>query len=138
MKVDCFKLSEDRELAFSESWDAEGHDLNAPGLTYIGPLKVEAFARRDSGIAVVRVLIEAETRLNCSRCFKEFNKPFKKEFRLVYSLDLSEKVIFLDDNIREELVLDYPHKIFCREDCRGLCIKCGADLNEGECACKHD
>lgn len=35
----------------------------------------------------------------------------------------------------EELVLAYPAKFLCREDCRGLCARCGANLNEGPCAC---
>jgi uncharacterized protein len=37
--------------------------------------------------------------------------------------------------VREELILDMPIKLLCREDCKGLCSKCGADLNEGACGC---
>ena len=37
--------------------------------------------------------------------------------------------------IREELVLDVPTLVLCREDCAGLCPTCGADLNAGPCAC---
>ena len=39
--------------------------------------------------------------------------------------------------VREELALaGPPHLLLCRDDCAGLCPKCGADLNAGPCACR--
>ena len=136
MKIDVTKLSEDREMLFSEEWDAEEFDLNVPGWMYQGPLGVKAVVKRDSGVVVAKVSVEALARLTCARCFEEFNRPLHKTFKLIYSLDLSKRIIFLDNNIREELILDYPQKILCKEECRGLCLKCGADLNEEKCKCK--
>ena len=37
--------------------------------------------------------------------------------------------------VREELALEVPAFVLCREDCAGLCPTCGADLNAGPCAC---
>lgn len=133
MKIDIQKLSEGRELVLFEKWDAKAYDLNAPGWLYDGPLEVEVLAVRDSGIVKVRVSLNATVALTCSRCLKDFKTALEKSFNLAYPIDLSEKVILLDDNIREELILSYPQKIFCRKDCKGLCIKCGADLNEEKC-----
>ena len=42
----------------------------------------------------------------------------------------------LGDAVREELVLAAPDYLLCREDCRGICPRCGTDLNEGKCDCK--
>jgi uncharacterized protein len=36
---------------------------------------------------------------------------------------------------REELLLAVPRFLLCREDCRGLCLRCGQDLNAGACGC---
>lgn len=41
----------------------------------------------------------------------------------------------LGDLLREQLLLSQPMKNLCREDCLGLCQRCGMDLNEGECEC---
>jgi uncharacterized protein len=41
----------------------------------------------------------------------------------------------LDEIVREQLVLAEPMKHLCREDCAGLCGRCGKDLNEGPCGC---
>lgn len=40
--------------------------------------------------------------------------------------------------IREELMLAVPDYLVCRDDCRGLCAQCGADLNEGPCGCRPE
>lgn len=45
------------------------------------------------------------------------------------------KVIDLDPLVREQLVLSLPAYPVCREDCKGLCTVCGANLNERECGC---
>ena len=38
----------------------------------------------------------------------------------------------------DNLELNFPSKILCKEDCLGLCQRCGKDLNEGDCGCKDD
>ncbi|MCD7905534.1 MAG: DUF177 domain-containing protein [Clostridiales bacterium] len=41
----------------------------------------------------------------------------------------------LEPLVYAELLLNFPMKNLCREDCKGLCIKCGHNLNEGDCGC---
>ncbi len=45
------------------------------------------------------------------------------------------KVIIPDDDIRDLILIDLPEYPRCREDCRGLCPRCGANLNEKDCGC---
>ena len=47
----------------------------------------------------------------------------------------SEDHLDLSDDSRESLLLELPAKILCSENCRGLCPRCGANLNEGKCDC---
>jgi uncharacterized protein len=44
-------------------------------------------------------------------------------------------VVDLEDTLREELLLTLPFAPVCRDDCKGLCPRCGSDLNEGPCPC---
>jgi len=37
--------------------------------------------------------------------------------------------------LREQVLLALPLKVTCREDCRGLCVHCGKNLNEEQCSC---
>jgi uncharacterized protein len=43
----------------------------------------------------------------------------------------------LDEVVREQLLLALPSRHLCREDCQGLCQKCGANLNDGHCSCEQ-
>lgn len=83
----------------------------------------------------------------CDRCLKSIPLELKLSFEeLVVSLeaesaDEEERQYMegfkLDTErlLKNEISLRWPSKILCREDCRGLCLKCGRDLNEGECGC---
>jgi uncharacterized protein len=52
-----------------------------------------------------------------------------------YPLARDATAIDLRGALREELLLALPQWVVCREDCRGLCPRCGADLNAGPCGC---
>ena len=43
-----------------------------------------------------------------------------------------------DKLIMDEIVVALPTKVLCKEDCKGLCLRCGANLNEGECGCDRE
>lgn len=85
---------------------------------------------------------------HCARCFREvegkFTFSFERPLAVKGTLNdedtddylLIEKgMIDPDDRVREAVLLDFPMVFLCKEDCRGLCAKCGADLNEGDCGC---
>ncbi len=44
----------------------------------------------------------------------------------------------LGATVREELILAVPSYVVCRDDCRGLCPRCGKDLNQGPCDCRPE
>ena len=47
-------------------------------------------------------------------------------------------VLELDDAVRTAVLLELPSRILCKEDCRGLCAQCGANLNVNACSCQKD
>ena len=53
----------------------------------------------------------------------------------VYPIDPADREVDLRTAIREEWLLAQPRFVLCRDDCQGLCPRCGADLNAGQCAC---
>lgn len=82
----------------------------------------------------------------CDRCGLPVSRLLHAPFSAFISehagdLD-SEDTVFMDGHELDleplavsAAVLEYPAKLLCREDCRGLCHRCGADLNEGGCEC---
>ena len=46
--------------------------------------------------------------------------------------------LYLNEYIIEQVILSLPMKTICKEDCKGLCSKCGIDFNNSQCDCDHD
>ncbi len=86
----------------------------------------------------------------CSRCAKNISNEFEKEFTelLVNEETAGEKdddaVVFsghevnISDIVLANVFLSLPSVFLCKEDCKGLCPKCGTDLNESNCSCADD
>lgn len=111
--------------------------LSRQDLKFISPIEVSAFVKRDKDDIYVHLATNGKLELICGRCLLPCELDFKKEFDLNYEVG-GKTVIDLTDNIRQEIILDYPLKMVCREDCKGLCQVCGKNLNEGECGHKTD
>jgi uncharacterized protein len=56
----------------------------------------------------------------------------------VYLLEPRATTVDLRPALREEWLLVVPGFVLCREDCKGLCPRCGADLNQGPCTCETE
>ena len=102
-----------------------------------------------AGVLTFSANVDALCVCVCARCLKEFEYPVHKQI-LAYLAEGSEDggssdAYFLQGDkidvgeiIVGELILDMDERILCREDCAGLCEKCGLDLNDSACACKKD
>ena len=101
------------------------------------PLKVAGKAQRVEGTVIVHVEVTARFLYTCARCLEVFEQSSVRELDFDYAVDNSMKVIDISDDIRQEMILDLPVRILCREDCRGICASCGANLNIEECKCKN-
>jgi uncharacterized protein len=122
-------------LSLKEEINPKDLELDTEILSFELPITVEAFAQRVSNTVVVRLNITGAMNEVCSRCLAGFNTEINKKLNLNYSLDKSERFIELDPDIREEIMVGYPMKPLCKSDCKGLCQKCGKNLNEGGCSC---
>ena len=97
-------------------------------------LKVEAW--KSEGSLTVEVHLEGARHFTCSLCLEEFNNVFEKDFTLHYDIKGLDSVS-IDQDLRDEIILDHPIRILCRPDCRGLCSFCGTNLNHDKCDCKE-
>lgn len=114
-----------------------------------GPLTVAGtLERAGAGGFYWHGRMEGRVRSTCRRCLTEFVTPVTESLEVVFSTDpdlqedpsvypLTEPLTHVDVRpaVREELVLAVDAYPLCREDCRGLCPRCGADLNRGACGC---
>lgn len=89
----------------------------------------------------------------CHRCLTQFDYDLNVQMDTLIVLDDSEEFtpeddivdvpgdtqeIDLTDFIQDAIVLAFPVKILCKEDCQGLCAQCGTNLNESSCDCEKE
>ena len=105
---------------------------------------------------LVRGKAQGSARQECSRCLAEYAQNLDLEFD-VFCAKVSNpnvvshkavdeedggvhthdgRVLIIDGEIREAVILALPMKPLCREACAGLCPRCGEDLNQGPCRCE--
>src|SRR4030043_613518 len=125
----------------------------------VGPFPVQAQLKiKKVGAEIVvngNILTTAE--LQCSRCLKDFKRkltfPFEAIFHPIAQLKEEEKhelkveeldmgfyandELDLFDIIEEQIMLNLPMKALCNDSCKGICLRCGADLNAGVCGCSE-
>ena len=113
------------------------------------PVRLEGEVSDDAGAITLSATVYAHVTTRCARCGKpvEYDKETDVEFLLVKELEGEEEdlrddvylvesdVVELDDILIPELILDMEMAVVCDEDCKGLCPKCGKNLNQGECGC---
>ncbi len=134
MKIDINKIPLEGAV-LEEEVSASALDLETDIVKFPGPLKIRAEVSRITNAVTVDLSLAGFMHLNCSRCLSEFDCGLKKKIRLNYQVDKSTTIIDLDQDIKEEIILDYPIKPLCNTGCKGLCPKCGKNLNEGGCHC---
>jgi uncharacterized protein len=109
-------------------------DLDTNDVKISGPVHASAQILKDEACINIELLIKAPAKITCSRCLKEFEQQMLKKVQLDFQID-GQSVIDITKDIREEIIMDYPLKPLCKDDCRGLCSFCGKNLNEGDCNC---
>jgi uncharacterized protein len=133
--------------------ESDGPAIGLPEGDWIGPVRAELLLDKTNDQVTMRGTVRAVARAECVRCLRVFDQPVEAEL-LVYAdrsgtsrrddeeseLERDRYMKFHDgrqldigEEVREALLLELPFAPHCREDCRGLCPKCGADLNEGSC-----
>lgn len=112
---------------------------------------------RQKSMIKIKGQITAHIRQDCSRCLVDVKSTINKKLDLMYLIknESEKKEItltkeetgydFVDGEdidlfsiIIEQVLLDADFKPLCKDDCKGICPKCGVDLNIGTCNCKLD
>jgi uncharacterized protein len=130
MKLRIQEVRESGPVDLEESVPAEAMPLAAPLVAPVH-LTVHAESLGDEVLALIKA--EARVGLECARCLVRFEKPLLAKVQL--HVPAGDAEVEIAEEARQSLDLALPVKPLCRPDCRGLCPRCGKNLNEGPCAC---
>lgn len=136
------------------TYDFEGSkddiDLDEP---FYDKYRTEVVLTKFDDQMILEVSTVSNARFTCDRCGIDYKRDVESKYKMVYlfrNVDEPQEEaditylspdtvnINITDDVRDYLILAVPMKKLCKEDCKGLCYKCGTDLNKNTCDCKQD
>ncbi len=128
------------------------HSLDMSDVDFMGyfplknPVKITGSVSNKASVVSLNLLIEYIFDAPCDRCGVNaiHNHTVTVDKLLATSIERQESDTIItvpdmkfdvDEFVYSEVILDLPAKHLCNEDCKGLCFKCGKNLNDGECGC---
>jgi uncharacterized protein len=126
-------------------------DLDA---RFVDRIFVHAALEKTGHQMLLKAELRTKSRFTCDRCLDEFENVLSTRYQVVYITeengarsDSGEEVqyispdantIDLGEDVRQFLILAVPLKLLCKDDCQGLCAKCGANKNKVNCSCAEN
>ena len=121
------------------------------GVSFPSPMKVTGEIINTAGYMRMTLTMTVDYQTACARCLKPVSGSFSLDLektvaprKLLSHLDedklldyaiIDDGFLDMDEHLLLQLEMEFPARFLCRDDCRGLCPKCGHDLNLGECSC---
>ncbi|MBQ3529496.1 MAG: DUF177 domain-containing protein [Oscillospiraceae bacterium] len=115
------------------------------------PVLASGTVRNTAGVLVMKGNITTCIHGICDRCATDFHREMDIPIDVVLVTELAneeneDEWVFpleadtadLDDIVRTVFVLNMDSKLLCKEDCKGLCCRCGKNLNDGPCGCQKE
>ena len=113
---------------------------------FVSPVRVDVTAENRAGLVKLSLATSFNFQKPCDRCGTDVNREFHYNFEHYPVTSLSgdqnddyietpDYTIDIDGLVRDDILLELPSKYLCSDECKGLCPKCGANLNEKACGC---
>ncbi len=137
-------LNENESLSVKTEFDMSEDTIDRN----IVPEKISADIKvsNHAGMVVFEADVRFGCRCVCDRCCEPFDKDFAYRFEHILVTEMPKDgcddyieapdyMLDTDALLRDDILLELPSKLLCKDSCKGLCPKCGKNLNEGECGC---
>lgn len=115
------------------------------------PVTASGRVRNTAGVLEMTGELATTLHAVCDRCAAEFSRPVRQPIRATlvsapepdsyddpWVFALQDGCADLDDIVTTTFVLNMDSRLLCREDCKGLCCRCGKNLNDGPCGCTRE
>ncbi len=142
--VKKLKFSGKETCSFHFEYEADDSAITLPDAVYSAPVSVTGTLTLGGNAVFVEGEIAYSLNAKCSRCLADVIFHNVVEFDEMYSENkddedayfYSKGLIDLTEMVNEKLLLSFPYSVLCKEDCKGICVGCGANLNYEDCKCK--
>ena len=98
-------------------------------------LNVKAHLEKANNSIIADTRIQAQFGYICTRCLEELLSTQELTYKFDFEINPESEYIDLGEEIRQEIIMANPVKVLCSKDCKGICPKCGMNLNLKQCQC---
>ena len=137
MEINVKRIKDGESVELTHTYDPKELGLEKYDVRYAEPLSFTATAERIRATLSIRGNLKTILQIGCMRCLKPVDQAANEPFEFYHTLK-QEEVLDITDQVRESMILSYPVKFLCSEECKGLCSHCGQNLNEGVCGCREE
>ena len=155
LEFDLDVASLNRRVGIGDSHSKDGIKLDSADYRFQAPVHVKLNLQLEGSTVVIHGRAAADFEATCSRCAETAKSHLDVPIDLLLKPasararkgEGDEDVSFgfyegqeveCDPFTEEYLILALPYVVLCKEDCKGLCPRCGADLNRGPCSCPEE
>ncbi len=152
MCIDISNLlqNEGARREFSQGFDINSIPIsgNDYSVETVKPLHLSVV---NAGDQILEIEYSGEVRvaIPCARCLEDTMFPVSYSGAVKADMKLAdeerEEIIFIEDKklytdilIMNEILMRWPIRVLCKEDCKGICSRCGANLNDIQCNCEKE
>ena len=138
------------KISFDDKAEIPELSFSGSDYRFKEPFAVKGNISNTGGALTLKADVSGVMVTQCARCMKDIEVPI--EFSISETLMKSDEeipedediIVFegntidIDEIIENNFISNLSPRYLCSEDCKGLCPKCGKDLNEGDCGCEDD
>lgn len=117
-------------------------------VSFTAPVRVKGYVTDNAGYMTLHASADIDYVSHCARCLENVNGTFTLDFNRVVAASgtlqnedndsyvvVKNGLLDIDRELVEDLLLEFPMKLLCKENCKGICPKCGKNLNKNSCDC---
>ena len=137
-------LNENESLSVNDTFDMS--DIRYGQSTFPEKTAADITVANHAGLVVFEANVRLRCHYLCDRCCEPFDTDLAYRFNHILVTKLPDDggddyieapdyMLDTDALLRDDILLELPSKFLCKDSCKGLCPKCGKNLNEGRCDC---
>lgn len=136
------------DFEYSIEHSEENPVLPPDDVSFTAPVRVKGYVTDNAGYMSLSATAEIDYTSHCARCLEDIFGTFILQFNRTVAgsgtlqneandeyVVVKNGMLDIDRELVEDLMLEFPSKLLCKEECAGLCPKCGKSLNFGGCDC---
>lgn len=119
-------------------------------VSFTAPVRVNGYVTDNAGYMTLHAEAEIDYTSHCARCLEDIFGTFTLDFNRVVAIAgtlqnedndsyvvVKNGLLDIDRELVEDLLLEFPMKLLCRDNCKGICSRCGKNLNNNSCECHN-